>query len=175
LCLHQILPLSCRHFDLHAHLPQLPPTCALVRHQGPTFSCWRFYISACRVTFAYSRISCSREPNGGIRGSINPGLPHASFFSPGNQGFQRLLDGGPVSQPWMHAPPPHQAGPYPRNQLPAGFHPAIQPGGRMIPPQMPAPSNLSNFSAPQPFQLMPRPQQNPFVILLHQRQSQEPR
>jgi splicing factor 1 len=94
----------------------------------------------------------------GIRGSINPGLPHAPFFSPGNQGFQR-----PMGQPWMHAPPPHQAGPYPRNQLPAGFHPAIQPGGQMIPPRMPAPSNLSNFSAPQPFQLMPRPQQNPFL------------
>jgi splicing factor 1 len=99
----------------------------------------------------------------GMHGSINPGLSHAPFFSPGNQGLQRPLDGRPMVQPWMHAPPPHPAGPFPRNQLPVGFHPAVQPGGRMVPPPMQAPSNLSNFSVPRPFQFMPRPQQNPFV------------
>ncbi|XP_062191758.1 branchpoint-bridging protein-like [Phragmites australis] len=106
----------------------------------------------------------------GIHGNIHPGLPHAPFFRPANvagQGFQRPLDGRPMGQPRMHAPPPHFPGAFPRNpsshQLPVGFRaipPAVQPGGRIISPLMPPPSNVSNFLPSRPFQFMPPPQQN---------------
>uniref|UniRef100_A0A0A9H3D7 K Homology domain-containing protein n=1 Tax=Arundo donax TaxID=35708 RepID=A0A0A9H3D7_ARUDO len=114
----------------------------------------------------------------GIHGNIRPGLPHAPFFRPANQspnvavqGFQRPLDGRPMGQPRMFGPLPHFPGAFPRNpsshQLPVGFGAipaAVQPGGQMISPPMPAPSNVPNFLPSHPFQFMPLPQQNPTAI-----------
>ncbi|KAK3120774.1 hypothetical protein QOZ80_8BG0641610 [Eleusine coracana subsp. coracana] len=101
----------------------------------------------------------------GMHGSKNPGVPHAPFF---RQSLQRPLDGRPMSQPWMHAPPPHLAGAFPRNQFPAGFHPAIQPGGQIISLPTPPASDLTSFLPSRPFQLVPRPQQNPFASMNRQ-------
>ncbi|XP_062195567.1 extensin-like isoform X2 [Phragmites australis] len=102
----------------------------------------------------------------GIHANTRPCLPHAPFFHPANhpnvpvQGFQRRVDGRPMGQPRMYAPPPH----FPE-VFPVGFRaipPAVQPGGRIISPPMPPPSNVSSFLPSRPFQFMPLPHQNPF-------------
>ncbi|CAN6279876.1 unnamed protein product [Urochloa humidicola] len=102
----------------------------------------------------------------GIQGRTHPGAP---FFHPGNQnpnqGFQRPCDGRPMNmmgQSRMPAPP-HLHGGFPRNpslELPAGF-PGIPPAVQGHP--MPAPSNLSSFLPPRPFQPRPSSQPNPFA------------